>query len=307
MKRQRQSYNSVSWIIKSLFVILTTGIDGGISLTVTQSPPEIRVKRGSSFKLLCQWNTTKTLQEVSVSWSKDNADQIKHIRKNYSEYEDTFWKNASMLNDSGNYKCCVAGVIPFFIPDTIGSGSRVIVEDDVHNKEAFPLVIITAACAGGAALLCIAALCCFGFIRAVKRRQRDVPVYMNTPKGFQDKQISSEDERQDKNVDQSANNMASDSSSNKPFHVDPEEIVATRQKLKKKKAHFFTGNTKSNLNKEGRLKRKQSLHLYINSRDLKKQNQQKTEGKLAYKNKPHQPHSPFPNQKVRSEEIYRNV
>ncbi|XP_015200299.1 uncharacterized protein [Lepisosteus oculatus] len=151
--------------------------------------------------------------------------------------------------------------------------------------------VLTAACAGGAAVLLILAAGCLALRRTLKQEKKEepsVPIYMNSTQGFQKKQMSSDNKWKKMNEDHGPENTTvsktlPDSYSNQFIRVDCEDIFAVQRKMKNKRANFFMGNANSSLNTEGKFQRKRSLHIYINSRDLRKQTQQPVGDNLAHK------------------------
>ncbi|XP_015200297.1 uncharacterized protein [Lepisosteus oculatus] len=289
--RNSQFDKPLFWIISHLFLFHINA--SGYSLIVTQNPTEVDIHLKTSVSLSCQWTTNSSAQKVRVIWYKTDqpANELQTVVLNGTERTNTFSLKISRSNDSGVYICKVIVEIPLFLQQQ-GNGTQVFVYGYNSTMDAgLSWKVLTAACAGGAAVLLILAAGCLALRRTLKQEKKEepsVPIYMNSTQGFQKKQMSSDNKWKKMNEDHGPENTTvsktlPDSYSNQFIRVDCEDIFAVQRKMKNKRANFFMGNANSSLNTEGKFQRKRSLHIYINSRDLRKQTQQPVGDNLAHK------------------------
>ncbi|KAG7461543.1 hypothetical protein MATL_G00192150 [Megalops atlanticus] len=164
------------------------------------------------------------------------------------------------------------------------------------ERSVFPQYLVISAVLGGTLILLFIALSA-GLRKSIQGRCQDKHVYTNTSEGYLDKFKStcacpldmpdsqSKDNNQntvemidEKNkTDVTEDDLSTDDDGKRAFHVNRNDIVEARRKLRGKRGNFFKGDTRTNTETDGFFKRKKSLHLYINSQELKKQIQKAPE------------------------------
>ncbi|XP_041124223.1 uncharacterized protein LOC121325573 [Polyodon spathula] len=281
----------------------------GCDINVTQSPSEISIDRGSSALLTCQWNSSCEVQRIRISWFKDRKKINSTIQttKNISSLHrgKTYFKiHNTGVNETGVYWCNVIVEIPLPMQNGTGPGTTLKFNANKTNEDwkSAWTVPIAAALAGAAILVIL-----FTGYRCLRRTcwhgGSDIPVYVNNkvpPKSLKDHSTKTAEEIK----------TASDFSSNKDFQVNPTELVETRNKMKKQKAHFFHGNAQLKRKTEGQFKKKRSLHIYINSRELKKHCKQTTDASDNNKYKAQRSHKALQKQnrmKGMPEDVFQTV
>ncbi|KAK1175451.1 hypothetical protein AOXY_G104 [Acipenser oxyrinchus oxyrinchus] len=305
-------------IIKNLLFFHLICIDG-CYLNVTQPLSEIYIERGSSALLACQWNSSCEMQQIRISWFKDGKEinseiqtrenvSSSHRGKTYLEIHNTTYAtlniNDTDVNETGVYWCNVIVEIPLPLRNGTGPGTTLKFNVNKTNQDwKSTLTVPIAAALAGAAILVIL----FAGYRCLRRTcwlgGNDIPVYVNNkvpPKSSEDHSTNTAEEIQ----------TAPDFSSKvKAFQVNPAELAETRNKMKEQKARFLSGNVQLKRKTEGQFKRKRSLHIYINNRELKKHCKQTTDAS-DNKYKAHKSHKTLRKQnrmKGMSEDIYQNV
>ncbi|KAK6493699.1 hypothetical protein HHUSO_G56 [Huso huso] len=303
----------------------------GCYLNVTQPLSEIYIERGSSALLECQWNSSCEMQQIRISWFKDGKDinSKRETRENVSSYVSSSRRGKTCLeihnttyatlniddtdvNETGVYRCNVIVEIPLPLRNGTGPGTTLKFNVNKTNQDwKSTLTVPIAAALAGAAILVIL----FAGYRCLRRTcwlgGNDIPVYVNNKGGwiFLKKNINHSEDHSTKTAEEIQ--TAPDFSSKvKAFQVNPAELAETRNKMKEQKARFLSGNVQLKRKTEGKFKRKRSLHIYINNRELKKHCKQTTDASDNNKYKAHKSHNALQKQnrmKGMSEDIYQNV
>ncbi|XP_061106870.1 uncharacterized protein LOC133134649 isoform X2 [Conger conger] len=182
-------------------------------------------------------------------------------------------------NDSGVYVCKIKVFIPV-LEQCDGNGTILSVDVLVAKTTLIPQSVLIAAVCGATLIIFLVALC-GSLWKSVRHRRLDEHTHTNTSEGYMDKRKrpdnqTEDDEKKDiKEVKDKVNITESETCADDLgtlFQVSKEDIVEARKKLKVKRAGFFTGGGKPDTSGNAHLKRK-SFHLYINSRELKKQSE----------------------------------